>query len=180
MIELNDSVPNEWIESKKECWIYGTIIYFHTEKTTDCTITYETIIRDDNYIYYKITSQENKNTYIDRMYTPTTSKEISCKWKYSDSWNTFIHKIWDKQYFTIRNYYDWNNYVIKNSKEKYDSWNNLEKCTWNIIDKAPIYINNNNFEINIFYYYIIWWLFILILWIIIIFFKKFKTVKKSA
>ena len=172
----NESIPNEVPEFKKECWIYGTIIYFSPIKSENCTITYETIIRDDNYTYYKITSQENKSSYIDWMYTPTTSKEISCEWKYSDSWTSFIHKIWDKYYFTIRKYYDWNNYSIKNSKEKNDSWNKLDKCTWNIIDQAPSKNIENNYN---FYYYITWWIIILIL-VIFIFFKKMKKPKKSA
>lgn len=171
-LRMNESIPNEVLEFKKECWIYWTIIYFSPIKTENCTITYEIIVRDNNYTYYKITTQENKLSYTDWMYTPTTSKEISCEWKYTDSGNTFIPKIWDKYYFTIRKYYDWDNYNIKSSKDIYESWNKLEKCTWNIIDQAPSKNIENNYN---FYYYIIWAIFILI-FAIFIFFKKFKKI----
>lgn len=172
--------PNDFEYSLQECWIHWTIIHFHIEKKTDCTITYETIIRDDDYNYHLVTSQENKDSYMDWMYTPKTSKEVSCEGKHKDSWNAFTHKIWDKQYFTIRKYYDWSNYVIKNSPEIYDSWNDLEKCNWNIIDHAPVKIVEEETQTNNYFYYWIFSGIIIFLLIIFVLVRKIYKLKKKS
>lgn len=166
--------PNSWPENMKECKIKWEIVYYkNNELNNDCYHFYDWILKDQNN-YYIVTLKQILPSHI--YYWETTSNEVICE-EYSMSWsinnywinitNSIIPKKWDEYYFTVRKFYDYDNFVVQYSKEESPEWTNLKTCDFNIIDKIE---NNTSYKD----YFIIWtWIIsLIILWIII--YRKFK------
>lgn len=169
-----DAGPNSWPENMKECKIKWEIVYFkHNELNNDCYYFYDWILKDQSN-YYVVTLKQILPSHI--YYWETTSNEVICD-DYSMSWtinsywinvsNSIVPKKWDEYYFTVRKFYDYDNFVVQYSKEESPEWTNLKTCDFNVIDKIE---NNISYKD----YFIIWtWIILLIiLWVII--YKKFK------
>lgn len=127
--------PAEWPESKRECKLKWTIVYYKYEKYDNCKNYYSVIVRDENYNYYQIITQENKPYYND--YSDIKTKHISCDWVHEDLWNSLVPIMWKTYYFTVRGYYEKENQVMSYSNQSYQSWEKLSYCDWNLIDKNP-------------------------------------------
>lgn len=148
--------PNWWEVSMKECKIKWKILYIHYYEHRECENIYDAIVKDNNN-YYNVTIKEILPSYMEYIEWKIVTKwyERVCEW-YSSSWttdnswnlifNSIKPKVWDDYYFIVRHHYEYDNIVMKYSKQVNNDWNIISNCTDNIIDKVnkPEIVENTN------------------------------------